>query len=322
MSEPRTVESLRRSTPPAGTAGAIAKKLTMTEIMGLDRKRQFPAMLESFKSEIALALPQHLNAERMSRLALSAFKGNGALANCNPLSVFQGVILASQLGLELNVDGQCYLIPYRGEATFVPGWKGYMELLHRAGRADAWTGAVWKGDTFDYALGSKPFVDHKPQGLSDEKLENLLYVYAIGQVHGSQTPVIEVWPAARVWRHRDKHNKVGGKHYSFQNPEMYARKVVLLQVLKYLPKSVELRVAQALDDNPGAKFDFQDFIEGEFSTVAAEAEASRDRGDGPGADPEPPAPAEAEPQAQADTSKPAEPGEAPPKSTKKTRSFE
>jgi recombination protein RecT len=262
--------------PAAPSTTALApKKRSLGQILEMPRERQFPAMLEAFSKEITMALPQHLNAERMSRLALTAFKQNAQLAACDPGSLFVGVILASQLGLELGVDGQCYLVPYKGKATFVPGWMGYMELLNRAGRASAWTGAHYKGDVFDYALGDSPFLKHLPMGLSEETQPNLHHAYAIGRVHDAKWPIIECWPASRLVRHRDRYNKVGGGHYSFANWEMYARKIVLLQVLKYLPKSVELRVAMATDDNERAEFSLRDVIEGEWSAVAADAEASR-----------------------------------------------
>jgi recombination protein RecT len=109
-----------------------------------------------------------------------------------------------------------------------------------------WTGAVFDGDEFDYRLGDSPFVNHKPQGESDPG--KLTHVYAIGRQKGTDYPVIEVWPVERVRKHRDRYNKLGTKHYSHQNWEMYARKVVLLQVLKYLPASPELAQAIALND--------------------------------------------------------------------------
>jgi recombination protein RecT len=105
---------------------------------------------------------------------------------------------------------------------------------------------VFQGDEFDYALGDSPFVKHKPSGESDPDL--LTHVYAIGRVKGSEWPVIEVWPIARVKKHRDRYNKVGNRHYSHQNWEMYARKVVLLQVIKYMPASADLAAAVALND--------------------------------------------------------------------------
>ena len=59
-------------------------------------------------------------------------------------------------------------------------------------------------------------------------------------------PIIELWRVSKIEKHRDKYNKVGRKHYSFRDWEMYARKVPLLQVLKYMPCSIEVSNALAV----------------------------------------------------------------------------
>lgn len=215
--------------------------------------KNFPSMLELHKAEVSNALPRHLrdNVDRYARLALTAFRLNPRLAECDPRSVFAGVILASQLGLELNVMGQAYLVPYKNhrtdtyEAQFIPGWKGYVDLVHRSGRAIVWTGCVFEGDEFSFMLGDTPYVKHRPMGEDDE--QKITHTYAIGRVKGIDWPIVEVWQVDKVKRHRDRVNKVGKNHYSFDNWEMYARKVPLLQVIKYLPASVELSALVSLD---------------------------------------------------------------------------
>lgn len=185
----------------------------------------------------------------MVRIALTSFRKDPKLSRCEPKSVFASVIIASQLGLEPGIGGQGYLIPYlnrkmdRYECQFIPGWQGLVDLVARAGRASVWTGAVYDGDVFDYALGDAPFVHHKPCG--EEK--KLIAVYAVGRVNGATYPVVEVWPFNKIESHRDRYNQVGKSHYSYENIEMYGRKVALLQVLKYMPKSVELQTAIDLD---------------------------------------------------------------------------
>jgi recombination protein RecT len=217
-----------------------------TQLTETQDAKTFPGMLMQFKKEIAAALPKHLNPDRMARIALTAFRRTPKLGDCDPKSVFAAVIQASQLGLEPDTLGRSYLIPYGRECQFVPGWKGLVDLTNRAGNATTWTGAVHEGDEFDYALGDRPFVSHKPGEESDE--EQLTHVYAVGRVKGGEWPIIEVWTIGKVRRHRDKYNKVGKRHYSFENFEMYARKVVLLQVLKYMPASSEMASAIALND--------------------------------------------------------------------------
>lgn len=257
-----TIAELRTNNPPA------------------KQPKNFPDMLKSFLPEIQRALPAHLNGDRMARIALTAFRRTPKLAECDPRSVFAAVIQASQLGLEPDTLGRSYLVPYKAnknvngkweshyECQFIPGWKGLVELLNRSGQGTAWTGAVFQNDEFDYMLGDSPFVKHRPAG--EFEADRLTHVYAIGRPKGAEWPIIEVWTMDRVIKHRDKYNKVGDKHYSYQNMEMYARKVVLLQVLKYMPASAELATAIALDnaaDSTGQHIGIKDAIEGTWAPV-------------------------------------------------------
>lgn len=218
--------------------------------------KSLSTFLDKYKSQIANALPKHISPDRMVRLTMTAFSQNAALQKCDLHSIFGSVVVAAQLGLEIGVGGQGYLVPYGGKATFVPGWQGLVDLVSRAGRATVWTGAVYRGDDFDWALGDMPYIKHRP-GDGGDSWKDITHVYAVGRVNGSQFPVIEVWTMDRVVKHLNKYNKVGGRHYALekngQNMEMYARKVVLLQVLKYMPKSIEVQravdVATAVDAN-------------------------------------------------------------------------
>lgn len=203
--------------------------------------------LQKSKNAMALALPKHLNPDRMLRLALTCFSTTPALRQCTAKSILGSIVVACQLGLEPGVRGQGYLIPYKNTCTFVPGWQGLVGLLNNTGRATAWTGCVFDGDKFDFELGSAPKCVHIP-GDNYGDPNKIKWVYAVGKVNGSEQPVIEAWPMSRVLKHRDRYNKVGAKHYSFQNIEMYARKVVLLQVLKYMPSSIELNNAIVASD--------------------------------------------------------------------------
>lgn len=238
----------------------------------------FPAMLEQFKNEIARALPRHLNPDRMARIALTTFRRTPKLAECDPRSVFAAVIQASQLGLEPDTQGRSYLIPYGKECQFVPGWKGLVDLTNRSGNATVWTGAVFEGDQFDYALGDRPFVTHRPGDEFD--VDRMTHAYAVGRVKGAEWPVIEVWTINRVKKHRDRYNKVGKRHYSYENFEMYARKVVLLQVLKYMPASAEMAAAIALNDAAEVgtqNLTIKDAIEGTWAPAPDEEQEHVDK---------------------------------------------
>jgi recombination protein RecT len=226
----------------------------------------FSSFLDKLKPQIALALPKHMNPDRMARLALTAFSTTPALQECTSQSIAASIMTAAQLGLEPGINGQGYLIPYKKTCTFVPGWKGLVDLVARSGRATVWTGAVYPGDKFEYQLGDAPFCRHIPGDDGDE--QPFTHVYAIGRVRDAAMPVIEVWTRAKVQKHLKRYNKVGDRHYAKDgenNFEMYARKVALLQVLKYMPSSIELAnaitVSQASEDGRGV------VLEGDFVHV-------------------------------------------------------
>lgn len=255
--------------------------MTQNQVMIAQKPADLMAYMKRLEGQLALALPKQLGAERLIRLAVTAWSQNSALQKCSLQSIFGATLTAAQLGLEIGVGGQGYLVPYKGKATFVPGWQGIVDLVARAGRAVVWTGAVYKGDYFEWQLGDNPFVKHKPESDSDS-FEDLEYVYAIGKVNGSPMPIIEVWSKDRIIRHLNKWNKVGADHYAlkdkYKNFEMYARKIPLLQVCKYLPKSVELQkaidVANAVDSGKNVT------IDGDFVVIHDDEGDSQHQGDG------------------------------------------
>jgi recombination protein RecT len=186
----------------------------------------------------------------MVRIAQTAFRQNPLIQKCEPYSVMRSVLLAAQSGWEIGT--QAYLVPFRNKKTgkfdcqLIPDWKGLSDLVARTGKAMGWTGAVHQGDEFAYALGDRPFITHRPTGV-DETDEKLQYVYAVGRIKGGDWPILEVWSVQKIQAHRDRFNRVGQEHYSYVHFEMYARKVPFLQILKYLPKSVELTDALQLE---------------------------------------------------------------------------
>jgi recombination protein RecT len=210
----------------------------------------------------------------MVRIALTSFRRTPQLNHCDARTIFAAVLTAAQFGWEIGIHA--FLVPYKNtksgtmECQLVPGWQGLTDLASRSGRASVWTGAVYEGDKFDYALGDSPHVRHQPLAV-EETADKLTHVYAVGRTTGAAWPVIEVWPVKKVKAHRDKYNKQGNKHYSFEHLEMYGRKVALLQVLKYMPKSAELQTAIEIDHeaergekqnlNPGLPIDTGEIVD-------------------------------------------------------------
>ena len=212
------------------------------------------AALTKHRAQLERSLPRQMNVDRFISLVNGAASKNPDIAQCEPLSIMQAVGHAARMGLEIDVSGHGYLVPYddrrRGikVCQFIPGWQGIVDLINRSGRGVVKTGAVFDGDFFDWDLGLDAFLRHKNQGI--ETAEHLVYTYAIGYIRGeggwTPPPIIEVWPVAKIRNHLDTYNKVGTRHYALANGNnwvMYSRKVPLLQVAKYMPKSAEISTA-------------------------------------------------------------------------------
>lgn len=239
----------------------------------------FSKFLDSFKPQLKLAMPSHLNPDRMARLALTAFSKNPKLQKCDAKSLAGAILTSAQLGLEIEVNGQAFLVPYlsKGQlyAQLVPGWKGLVDLVARSGRGTVYTGVIFKDQEYTFVDGSRrELTIHNETELDDPA--DITHAYAIGWVVGAAMPIIELWRMGRILKHRDAYNKVGSLHYSFGNIEMYARKVPLLQVLKYMPTSVELSnaiaVANATETGRGAVLE-QDGAGGSYVTLLDDDDA-------------------------------------------------
>jgi recombination protein RecT len=205
-------------------------------------------LLEKRKDLLASGIPGHMTVEREIRTATVMLMQSKDLKAADPASFYVAVSIAINSGIGLG-NGKGYLVAYKKNVSYVPGWKGLVDLVNRTGRASAWTGVVHKGDVFDYALGDSPFLTHKPGDNEDHA--DITHYYAIGRVKGAEYPHIVVWSVAKVIKHLNFYNKVGGGHYALKNDDnmdAYGRKVVLLQVIKYLPTSVELENALAAEN--------------------------------------------------------------------------
>jgi recombination protein RecT len=235
--------------------------------------------LEKRKDLLGAGIPGHMTVEREIRTATVMLMQSKDLQAATPQSFYVATSIAINSGIGLG-NGKGYLVAYKGNVSYVPGWKGLIDLVNRTGRASAWTGVVHKGDHFEYALGDSPFLTHKPGDNEDHA--DITHYYAIGRVKGSEWPHIVVWSVAKVIKHLNQYNKVGGKHYAVKNDdnmEAYGRKVVLLQVIKYLPTSVELENAIAAENAnaSGKSAKVENTIDGNFVFIEDEEDAGQDQ---------------------------------------------
>jgi recombination protein RecT len=224
-------------------------------------------LLSKSKGQIALALPKHLTADRMIRVATTAFLRSPQLQECVPLSIVSCVIQAAELGLELGgVLGQCYMVPRYNkniggkEAVFQIGYRGLIDLAMRSGRVDSMPlRIVYTNDLFSYAYGTKQYIRHTPSDegpppIQDPSLpypDNVKAVYCVLNVKGSTRPDFEVMTTAAIESHRKRFapDSYKGSFSGWKTSwEAMAMKTPCRRLAKRAPVSVEFQKAALLDE--------------------------------------------------------------------------
>lgn len=129
-----------------------------------DDLRRMQQIVEARQDLIAAVLPKHITVERQMRLLTTALARTPKLLQCEPLSVINALVTASEFGLEPNTPTQhCYIIPYKKQATFQLGYQGIIELALRSGLVTRiYARAVHQNDQFDLEYGFEERLVHKP----------------------------------------------------------------------------------------------------------------------------------------------------------------
>jgi recombination protein RecT len=201
-------------------------------------------MLVARKDEIARALPRHLHADRMLRVALTSIQRTPKLLECSPASLYGAILTAAQLGLEPDgVLGMAYLVPFKNQCQLIVGYKGLVDLARRSGQLSTiYAKGVHAGDAFEYAFGLDPRLEHIPGETGGE----LTHAYAVAVMRdgGKQ---FDVMTRADVESIRSR-SRAGNEGPWVTDYEQMAQKTVLRRLCKLLPCSVELARAVALDE--------------------------------------------------------------------------
>ncbi len=224
-----------------------------TQLTSLREKTQnVRDLLEKNKAQIAMALPRHMTADRMMRVAMTAVQRTPKLLECTPASLFGAIVQASQLGLEPDgALGHAYLIPYWNgtkkvfEVQFMPGYKGLLDLARRSRQLSTIEArVVHSADAFQFSFGLVPVLKHTPITTGDSG--EATHVYAIVHLKdgGAQFDVMSREDVEKI-RARSKAKDSGPWVTDWD--EM-AKKTVLRRLCKLLPSSVELQRAVALDE--------------------------------------------------------------------------
>jgi recombination protein RecT len=224
-----------------------AKQVTTTGDAGAKKPKTIMDLIKSMESEMSRALPKHITAERLTRIALTTVRLQPKLQQCNPQSLLGSLMLSAQLGLEPGPMGHCYLIPYGQECQFIIGYKGMIDLMWRSGQyLSLSVHEVCEKDEFDFEYGLEEKLRHKP-ALKDRGPAIGYYLVAKYKDGGHFVYFMSV---EDVEKHRMRSSSVkNGRSSPWDTDyDAMARKTVIRAASRWMPMSIELQRQLSQDE--------------------------------------------------------------------------
>lgn len=181
-------------------------------------------------------------AGRFAKMLYTTISNSPQLQRCTVQSIIKAAGISASLGLDIDMRGLAWLVPYNNkgtmEATFQIGYLGLIELAYRSGKVKAISAhCVYESEADNVRITREngrysvhhPFSYKKPSG-------KMIAVYATAEVEGfgSFTEVLRVDEVEKV----RKGGKAPNSPAWTQHYEAMAKKTAIRRLAKFLPKSI------------------------------------------------------------------------------------
>lgn len=244
-------------TPPTGTA--IVRRQVEAILLTDDARRQ-----------IAPFLHKGVSIDHVVSTINQVVAENPDLLECTPVSLVMAVSRGVKWGLDFGET--VHLVPfkvriskpnerperYEMRAKALRDYKGDIELVVRSGAARAVDAqCFYENEYFKYEQGTHPFIEHHPI-VDEKKRGKMLGAYAwalISQRAPLKIAVMSVAEIDKIRQEKSKANKAG------ELPDWYARKTMVHQVTKAIPKNP--RLASVLKE-----FEQEEIPDAEYEVVS------------------------------------------------------
>lgn len=254
---------------PSQTSGEIIQIHNHPRYLG------FVNTLQRMLPQFAVALPPHVRPETFMRTILTTLQAKPELMDCDPKSLLMACMTCAQMGLDPNPQlGQAWFVPFKGQITFIPGYKGYIYLARNSGEiASISTQVVREGDLFEYEFGLDEKLKHRPnRGNADKPIT---HAWAMAKYKNGEH-YFDVMTIEAVEQIRQKASSKDSPAWRNYHSAM-VKKTVIRQIAKFLPLSVQ-KVASyddALERGALVTFDHGDMVINEPEEKPAISAGSR-----------------------------------------------
>lgn len=209
-------------------------------------------LLEKSRGQIEKALPKHLTADRLLRVAMTSIQKTPKLMECSQQSLLACIMTCAQLGLEPDQFlGQAYLVPFRDTkkgvtvCTLIPGYRGYIALARRSGDVESVDArVVYENDHLELQYGLVPKLTHIP-ALKGPR-GNPIGAYCLFNYRGGGSS-FDFLTVEEIEHARSRSKAANDGPWVTDWGEM-AKKTAIKRHAKLAPLSVEFQTAVALED--------------------------------------------------------------------------
>lgn len=239
-------------------------------------------LLERSRRQLEMALPKHLTADRLLRVAMTSIQRTPKLLDCTQPSLLACIMTCAQLGLEPDQFlGQAYLVPFGNVCTLIPGYRGYIALARRSGEVQSVSAqAVYAKDHFILQYGIAENLEHIPYEPNETELDTkeprgsfkgsyVIFKYKDGSYS------FDYMGKAEIDRIRKRSKAANDGPWVTDYAEM-AKKTVIKRHAKLAPLSVEFQRAVALEDRAMAGESQADLLGIDTDVIEMEATVAPD----------------------------------------------
>ncbi|AMM44497.1 RecT-like DNA pairing protein [Arthrobacter phage BarretLemon] len=215
-------------------------------------QQSIDSTLKDMMPQFQLAMPRGAEAAQLVRDALTVIRQTPKLLECDKASLLGSLMTCAQLGLRPGVGalGHAYVIPFKGQAQFILGYQGMLELANRSNEVEGTVARmVYENDVFQVDYGSDKLT-HIPAMTGRGKV---IGYYAKFYRKGSDRPVFEWMSVADAEEHRDKFAMAKTRDGRIVGPwvqhfDSMALKTVVRKLFKWMPRTTQMQTAIIADE--------------------------------------------------------------------------
>ncbi|ASR78136.1 RecT-like DNA pairing protein [Arthrobacter phage Franzy] len=215
-------------------------------------EKSIDQLLKEMQPQFQMAMPRGAEAVQLVRDALTVIRQTPRLLECDRASLFGSLMTCAQLGLRPGVGalGHAYVIPFKGQAQFILGYQGMLELANRSNEVEGTVARiVYANDEFRVDYGTDKLT-HVP-AMSGRGAP--IGYYAKFYRRGSDRPVFEWMSVEDAKEHMQKFAMAKNRQGQVVGPwvqhfDSMALKTVVRKLFKWMPRTTQMQLAVIADE--------------------------------------------------------------------------